>query len=176
MGVGWPGVGSWTFLLATVSSSFGILSRRKYFPVSSLQILTRSQLQVGSAFLLSGITMNSILEPLVTHLLQHLIDSLVGGALGQGGPGERRKGDGGRGSLQRLWGNSPGSGKAVKQNVLDTAICVGYRQGSYFWGALEAGGVMVTCWLGEQKQCTILPWLQGKPSRLLLCNFHGSHS
>lgn len=63
-------------------------------------------------------------------------DSLVGGALGQGGPGESRKGDGGRGSLQRLQGNSHGSGKAVKQNVLDTAICVGYRQGSYFGGGL----------------------------------------
>lgn len=123
--VGWPGAGSWTFLLATVSSSFGILSRQKYFPVSSLQTLTRSQLQVGSAFLLSGITMNSILEPLVTHLLQHLIDSLVGGALGQGGPGESRKGDGGRGSLQRLRGNSPRFGKAVKRRVPDTRILQG---------------------------------------------------
>lgn len=60
-------------LLTVVSSSLGILIRQKYFPVSSLQTLTRSQLQVVAAFLLLGITMSSLPEPLVTHLLQHAI-------------------------------------------------------------------------------------------------------
>lgn len=56
-------------LLTVISSSLGILIRQKYFPISSLQTLTRSQLQVVAAFLLLGITMSSLLEPLVTHLL-----------------------------------------------------------------------------------------------------------
>lgn len=67
--------GSWPFPATIVSSSLGILIRQKYFPVSSLQTLTRSQLQVVAAFLLLGITMSSLLEPLVTHLLQHAVHS-----------------------------------------------------------------------------------------------------
>ena len=55
-------------LLTAVSSSFGILIREIYFPVRSLQTLTRSPLQVVAAFLLLGIATSSLSEPLVTHL------------------------------------------------------------------------------------------------------------
>lgn len=66
---------SWPSPAHLVSGSLGILIRQKYFPVSSLQTLTRSQLQVVAAFLLLGITTSSLLEPLVTNLLQHAVHS-----------------------------------------------------------------------------------------------------
>ena len=69
----WEGMGreleAGLSLLTVVSSSLGILIRHKYFPVTSLPTLTRSQLQVVAAFLLLGMTMSSLLEPSVTHLL-----------------------------------------------------------------------------------------------------------
>lgn len=168
--MGRPGAGSWPFLHATVSSSFRILSRQQYFP-----LLTRSQLQVGSAFLLSGIMMRSILEPLVTHLLQHLIHWL----------GE-------------LWGREAQerAGREMEAEALcrdcrATVLGLARQSNRMYWillcvwamdRVLILGGPwkQVVSWplAGWGKRSNNAPsclGLQGKPSRLLLCNFHGSH-
>lgn len=166
-GQGQEGAGSWVFLLP-VNSLLGILVRQKCFPVSSLQTLTRSQLPVEPAFLFRGITMNSILEPLVTHLLQLVIYRL--GEL----RGRENQGRVGKECCIARWPDTGLIGHLEFLRDLIPAIYVRYRQVSFL--CLEAGSFMAACQLGEQKQVTILLWFIRKVLRIWPCRFPGYHS
>lgn len=139
MGVG----GSWKLgFPATSQQLIRDSNQAEIFSCCSLQTLTRSQLQVGSAFLFLGITMSGILESLVTHLLQPVIYRL--GELWD----REAQGRAGKECRVARQPDTELSGHLEFLRNLNSAIYVRYRQVSFL--CLEAGSFMAMCYLGEQ--------------------------